>query len=228
VGIRSSSLGTGYRLNSGTSMAGPHVAGTLALIWSAAPTLIGDVDASEQMVSRAARARTTTQACGSDEAGDVPNNVYGWGIIDALAGVERAWLPISNQGFVLGGFPLSNVRYALAVTNTAPLTLTDVTLMDTLPLSTSLDWADDGYQLSGRTVSWSVPVLPPEGVLSRTLEVALDDVVSGSVIVNDQYGLTANELSSTVMGMPIEVFVPWRTLLFPILKDGHMGGGSDG
>jgi len=228
VSIRSSAPGTGYRLSSGTSMAGPHVAGTLALVWSAVPTLAGDVDASERIINRAARARTTTQGCGGDDGDDVPNNVYGWGVVDALAAVEHAWLPISNRATVPPGFLVSSVRCALMVTNTAPFTLTDVTLTETLPLSTSLLWADDGYELAGRTVSWSIPVLPRGSVLSRTVELALDDADPGSIVLNDQYGVMADELSGPVTGARTHVFIPWRTLLFPIFKDGHMRRGSDG
>jgi subtilisin family serine protease len=219
VRIYSSVPGTAYGPSSGTSMAGPHVAGTVALLWSAAPSLIGDVDATEDVIGRAARPRTTTQGCGGDGAEDVPNNVYGWGIVDALAAVEHVWVPISNQAIVHAGFPTRTVRYSLTVTNEAPFALTDVMIMDTMPLSTSLAWADEGYELVGRTVSWTVPLLSREAVLSRTLEVALEGVAPGSRIVNDQYGVMAAQLSGPVTGMPIDALIPWRVLLHPVFKD---------
>ena len=90
--VRSSLRGsdTEYGELSGTSMAGPHVAGLVALIISANPHLAGNVDRIEQIIEQTAIPKTTTQGCGGDTNTSVPNNVYGWGNIDALAAVTEA------------------------------------------------------------------------------------------------------------------------------------------
>jgi Subtilase family len=84
VSVRSSFPTDGYASISGTSMAAPHVTGVVALLWSATPELIGDIAATEALLQNTAQFRSSTQ-CGS--AGP-PNNVYGWGIVDAFAAVQ--------------------------------------------------------------------------------------------------------------------------------------------
>ena len=68
---------------SGTSMAGPHVAGLAALLISARPCLRGEVDLLESYIEATALARTTTQNC-TIAGSQVPNNTYGWGAIRAV------------------------------------------------------------------------------------------------------------------------------------------------
>jgi serine protease AprX len=74
----------------GTSMAGPHVAGLVALIISANPALAGNVDRIEDIIEQTAVRKTTTELCGGDSNTRIPNNTYGWGRIDALAAVRLA------------------------------------------------------------------------------------------------------------------------------------------
>jgi serine protease AprX len=107
VGIRSvqRASDTSYGSLSGTSMSGPHVAGLVALIISANPALAGNVDRIEEIIEQTAVRKTTSQACGSDTSTTVPNNVYGWGRIDALAAVQKA----------LEGVNTSLTNYALTV-----------------------------------------------------------------------------------------------------------------
>ena len=85
VNIRSSVRGGGYGYMSGTSMAGPHVAGAIAVLISAYPGLAGNVDQIESILEQSAVHLTSSQGCGGDSTTAVPNNVYGWGRIDVLA-----------------------------------------------------------------------------------------------------------------------------------------------
>lgn len=77
---------------SGTSMAGPHVAGTVALMISANPALAGQVDTIERIIEQTAKPLITAQNCGSVLGTQIPNNTYGFGRIDALAAVKKGLL----------------------------------------------------------------------------------------------------------------------------------------
>jgi subtilisin family serine protease len=91
VNIRSSVPGNAYQGGwSGTSMAAPHVAGTAALIWAAVPELRGDVQLTYWILEQSALGLTTDQGCGGDLPDEIPNNVFGWGRINALDAVELA------------------------------------------------------------------------------------------------------------------------------------------
>jgi serine protease AprX len=67
----------------GTSMATPHIAGAMALLWSAIPSFKNQVDMSRDVLNQAAVHISSTQ-CGT--AGP-PNNVYGWGRVDIATAV---------------------------------------------------------------------------------------------------------------------------------------------
>ena len=77
-----------YGYASGTSMAGPHIAGVVALLWSADPDLIGDIDRTEQIIIDTAQPYTGSTSIGCFD-GDVPNAAYGYGIVDVYAAVKE-------------------------------------------------------------------------------------------------------------------------------------------
>ena len=88
---------------SGTSMAGPHVAGLVALMISADSTLAGDVNRIEDIIEQTAIQRTTDQNCGGVSGMTIPNNTYGYGVVDALAAVNQAIATSSIGNIEIGG-----------------------------------------------------------------------------------------------------------------------------
>jgi subtilisin family serine protease len=89
VDVLSSVPGGGYAAESGTSMAGPHVVGAVALLWSAEPSLIGDIDRTEQLLIQSADPYNGSTTDGCFEGG-VPNDAYGYGILDVYQAVKEA------------------------------------------------------------------------------------------------------------------------------------------
>jgi len=86
VGVRSSVPTNSYAVFSGTSMASPHVAGAVALIWSGAPAFRGDIAGTRAILDQTA-VDTSDLQCGGT-AGN--NNVWGEGKLDAFAAVTKA------------------------------------------------------------------------------------------------------------------------------------------
>jgi hypothetical protein len=89
-GVRSSIPKGGFATFSGTSMAGPHVAGAVALIISANPALAGQVEVIETLLEKTAVPLTDTMNCAGLKGNSQPNPVYGYGRINVLAAVEAA------------------------------------------------------------------------------------------------------------------------------------------
>ena len=90
VNVRSSIPRGGYANFSGTSMAGPHVAGAVALMISANPRLRGEVLKLETLLRSTATPLYSKDICAGIRGDSLPNAVYGYGRIDALAAVKAA------------------------------------------------------------------------------------------------------------------------------------------
>jgi subtilisin family serine protease len=75
---------------SGTSMAAPHVAGVVALLWCARPQLARDIAATKSILESTANPNVivAAQTCGGTSSTQIPNNSFGYGRIDALAAVN--------------------------------------------------------------------------------------------------------------------------------------------
>ena len=82
--VRSSTPGGSYGSMNGTSMAAPHVSGAVALLWSARPNLKNNISLTEKILSSSA-VHISASACSSS---GWPNNVYGFGRLDARAAVQ--------------------------------------------------------------------------------------------------------------------------------------------
>jgi hypothetical protein len=90
-GVLSSLPYNAYGIESGTSMAGPHVVGAVALMWSANPKLIGNIDQTAKILIDTARPYTDPSSSqGHCADNQPPNDEVGHGLLDAYAAVAEA------------------------------------------------------------------------------------------------------------------------------------------
>jgi subtilisin family serine protease len=133
VAVRSSvrTSVSSYGNNQGTSMAGPHVVGVVALLWSARSALVRNIAQTKtilQMSANPAVTVTPAQTCGGTTSTQIPNNSFGYGRVDALAAVNLA--PTAAPGRIsgtitaAGGQPLAGVTVNLGGASTRK-TITD-------------------------------------------------------------------------------------------------------
>ncbi len=108
-------------------MAGPHVAGVVALLWSARPALVRDIALTKSFLQNTANPAVTVspaQTCGgtlgsTPGLSQIPNNSFGYGRVDALAAYNAsaptaAPAMISGAVTTSGGQPLGGVTVNLS------------------------------------------------------------------------------------------------------------------
>jgi serine protease AprX len=184
VSVRSAVPGGGYGSMSGTSMAGPHVAGVVALALSAEPALKGQVGVVEQLLQTTSTPLTTTQVCGGVPGTQIPNNTYGHGRVDGFEAVRTrsADLALSAPAWprrTRVGTPLS---YTLAVSNAGPQVATGVILTQPLPAgfaAIAATASQGSCSVNGTTITCSLGTVAMNG--SATVQVAATPGVAGAV-----------------------------------------------
>ncbi|MFV2114846.1 S8 family serine peptidase [Micromonospora sp. LOL_025] len=188
VNVRSSIPGGGYASYNGTSMAAPHLAGAIALLWSAAPALVGDVTATRALLDNSAIDKADAQCGGTAD----DNNVFGEGRLDALTLLNAA--PIGDTGTLAGkvtdaatGAPIAGATVTLTGAADRELTTgSDGTYSSLLPVGDyQVAVAAFGYQ------SKTTPAAVARNA-TTTVDVALTAVpsvtVSGTVTDGSGHG----------------------------------------
>jgi subtilisin family serine protease len=200
VNVRSSVPG-GYDNFDGTSMASPHTAGTVALMWSAAPALVGDVTQTESILKQTA-VDTSDLTCGGTPEN---NNVWGEGKLNALAAVDQS--PRAGTGRLTGtvtdsatGNPISGAAVHVA----GPLNRDSITAADgtySFVLSAgSYTVTTSAFGYNNGTASATVTADQ-----TTTANVAMTRATSGTVSghVRDAQGAFVGNIRVELVGTPI-------------------------
>jgi subtilisin family serine protease len=129
VNVRSSysTSDTSYANLSGTSMAGPHVVGSVALLWSARPQLVRDIATTKQVLQNTANPNVVVnppQTCNGIPNTQIPNNSFGYGRVDALAAVNS--VPQGSPTPTATASPTSTPTATATPTSTATATATAI------------------------------------------------------------------------------------------------------
>ena len=198
VFVRSALRNGAYAPLSGTSMATPHVAGAVALLWSAYPELRGQIELTENILNESA-ARVEVNDCNSS---GFPNNVYGFGRLDIKAAHDLAAtkLSLTEKAFGIRGCAgevevtaLPGVSWR-AISSDSWITVTEGstgsgegTVKFTVAENTSPAPRAGKLMIAGRIVKITQPAAAPLYT------------VSGRVVSSDGVGLAGVKLSFSIV-----------------------------
>ena len=153
--------------------------------------------------------------CGGITGDVYPNNISGWGRIDALNALEghALWPEMAADSSQIP--PGGQITYTLTVNHSSALSqTTNVILTDVVPANTTLLNATSPYIFDGTTVRWEFTSMEPVESLSVEMVVEVPKSFTG-VILNNGYQVVSDEVTVPVEGAPVEtevlfpVYLPW-------------------
>jgi hypothetical protein len=206
VNVRSAWNNGSYNSISGTSMAAPHLAGAVALMWSAAPTLLGDINSTRTILDQTA-VDTSDLTCGGTAAN---NNVWGEGKLDAFAAVDQS--PRGPVGTLQGTVTNASTGAALSGVTIQANGPSNRTAITNASGAYSLQLPVGAYSVSASTFGYqsgSASATVSQGattVQNFALTPAPSQSLSGTI--RDGFGLPVANATVTINGTPI---APART-----------------
>lgn len=204
--IRSSVPVDSYAVYSGTSMASPHVAGSVALLISLEPKLAGQIDQIEELLRKTGVPLISAQSCGGVPGSEIPNNVFGWGRIDVKAAADMVYLAGYIQGTVtVGGVPTADVPVTYSMLGKTLTTTTDANGFYKV-IAGAGDWSMTA-SLFGQTINEPTVSVAQDGVTVQDFAIPAITYYTVSGSVTD---------TSSGAGIPAMVMVAGEDLLAPV------------
>jgi len=204
VGIYSSYPTNSYTTFSGTSMAGPHVAGLVALLISAEPTLGGQAVTIGELIKQSAQPLTTTQNCGSVPGSQVPNNTFGFGRIDACTALQAAAprFYIYKTANTPSVGPGGQITFTITVASFYPAATGEVEISEVLPAGAELISTSLPSSIEGNRLRWVISSLSPCANQSIEFTVKVSDQARG-MLDNLTYSVSSEDHPTPVAGAPL-------------------------
>lgn len=164
--VRSSVPTDSYASYSGTSMASPHTAASAALLWAVRPSLNGNIAMTESLLTQTAAPMTSSQICGGVSGSAVPNNTFGYGLLNVKAAVDAG-----------GG--QANLPPTVTITSPAEGTLVNcgesvtftATASDPEDQSLTIFWQTDTQTATGPSVPFTFSCTTETGLRTVTASV---------------------------------------------------------
>jgi serine protease AprX len=172
---------TSYGNMSGTSMAGPHVVGTVALLWSARPHLVRDIEATKQLLLSTANPAVSVpnNSAGCGGIATIPNNHFGYGRVDVNAAynADKARdqfitfdpLPsvvLASPAFSPGATSSSGLQVNYSASGACSVSGNLVYTNDVGECTITASQPGDHYYYAAASVTQSFPVLYASGICS--------------------------------------------------------------